>query len=156
MPVPHAMRNVKSRSCAEIRVSGIFGAGLAAVGFRHVNDDLLGVAINLLLDGGKGAEEQVTGVSHDGSASRRDPVVGLELVEFTEGMVDVGGGTKFLDVADEGGSEVGLVELFLAFGSVLEAEAGVRVGDGETAEAAAGDRAMLTMERFGINVGTDG
>jgi len=137
-------------------VGRIGGVGPVTVWAREIKDDLLGLAINLLLDGGEGAEEQVTGVSHDGSASRGDSVVGLELVEFTEGMVDVGGGTEFLDGADKGSGQVRLVEFFLAFGSVLGAEARVRVKDGQTAEAAAGGRAMLAMERIGINVGTDG
>ncbi len=42
-------------------------------------------------------------------------------------MADVGGGAEFLDVADEEGGEVGLVEVLLEQGSVSGAEAGVWV-----------------------------
>jgi len=69
--------------------------------------------IGFVFDGGEGAEEQVTGVGHDSGAARGDLVAGLELIEFAEGMVDVGGGAKFLDVTDEGGGEVCLVEVLL-------------------------------------------
>jgi len=69
--------------------------------------------IGFVFDGGEGAEEEVGGVSHDGGAAGSDFVTGLELIEFAEGMVDVGGGAKFLDVTDEGGGEVCLVEVLL-------------------------------------------
>jgi hypothetical protein len=74
-------------------------------------------------------------------AAGSDLVAGLKLIEFAEGVVDVGGGTEFLDVADEGRGEVGLVEVLLEPSSVSGAEAGVWVRDGQTAKA---------TPRFGI------
>jgi hypothetical protein len=146
----HAQSTLKTRSCAEIGVGGILGARLAAVGARQIPDDLDSFAFIFPLDGGEGVEKQVAGKGHNGGASRGDLVAGLELKELAKGMVDVGGGAEFLDVADQSGGEVGLVELLLVFGGVLEAEAGVWVGDGKTAEAAPGSGAVLAMERFGI------
>jgi len=69
--------------------------------------------IGFVLDGGEGAEEKIGSVGHDGGAARGDLVMGLKLIELAEGMVDVGGGAKFLDVTDEGGGEVCLVEVLL-------------------------------------------
>ena len=46
-----------------------------AIGTRHINDDSR-VAVGRIGfegDGGQGAEEQVTGVGHDGGAARPDP-----------------------------------------------------------------------------------
>jgi hypothetical protein len=48
----------------------------------------LGLQAAVTGDGGKGAEEEVAGIGHDGGAARSDLVAGLELVEFTQGMVD--------------------------------------------------------------------
>jgi hypothetical protein len=45
---------------------------------------------------------------------------------------------EFLDVADENGSEVGLIQFFLAVGKVLGAETGIRIRDGHAATASAG------------------
>jgi len=93
-----------------------FEVGPFAVRAGHVNNEamfLLGGRSGFPCDGGEGAEEEVGGIGHDGGAAGRDLVVGLELIEFAEGMVDVGGGAEFLDVADENGGEVGLVEILL-------------------------------------------
>src|SRR4029077_1390489 len=116
------------------------------VGARHVNNDSRAVVvlIGFTLDGGEGSEEEAAGKGHDGGAAWGDLVAGLELIEFAERMVDIGGGAKFLDVADKGGGDVGLVEFPLEVGGVLEAEARVRVGDGHAATTAAGS-ALLTM-----------
>ena len=70
----------------------------------------------------------------------------MELIEFAERMVDVGGGAEFLDVAGEGGGEAGLVEVLLEQSSVSGAEAGVWVRDGQTAKAAPRGRAVLAMD----------
>jgi hypothetical protein len=105
---------------------------------------LLGFTVNFQLDGGEGAEKQVSGVGHDGGAAGSDLVVGLELIEFAEGVVDVGGGAKFLDVTDEGSGEVGLVEVLLKQSGVFGAKAGVWIRDGHAATAAARS-ALLTM-----------
>ncbi len=128
-----------------------------AVGLRHIDDDAPGPVfgtVGFVFDGGEGAEEEVGGVSHDGGAAGSDFVTGLELIEFAEGMVDVGGGAKFLDVADEGGGEVGLVEILLEQSGVFGAKAGVWIRDGHAAAAAARG-ALLAMEqnRGGSNRG---
>ena len=123
-------------------------------GARGVQDDFDGGVWGRVffgVDGGEGAEEQVGGVGHNRSAARGDLVPGLEFIEFAEGVVDVGGGAEFLDVTDEGGSEVGLVEVLLALSGVFVAEARVRIRDGHAATAAAGG-AVLTMERDGSGV----
>jgi len=101
-----------------------FGFGPVTVGAGHVDDDALvlaGRGIGFVFDGGEGAEEEIRGIGHDGGAAGSDFVAGLELIEFAEGVVDVGGGAEFLDVPDEGGGEVGLVEVFLVFGGVFGA-----------------------------------
>jgi hypothetical protein len=151
-------RDGGKRSCAEILIGGVvgLGAGVVAVGAEQIDDDSLGLVVNFLLDGGEGAKEEIGGVGHDGSATRGDPVVGLELIEFAEGVVDVRGGAEFLDVADEGGGEVGLVEVALVLCGVFGAEAGVVVGDGQTAKAASRGGAVLAMKRFGIGDGAGG
>jgi hypothetical protein len=100
------------------------------------------------VDGGERAEEQVASVGHDGGAAGSDFVAGLELIEFAEGVVDVGGGAEFLDVTDEGGGEVGLVEVFLEQSGVLGAEAGVGIRDGHAATTAAGG-ALPAMGEYG-------
>ncbi len=94
---------------------------------------LLGLKAIVAGYGGEGAEEQVASVGHAGGAAGSDFVSGLELIEFAEGVVDVGGGAEFLNVTDEGGGKVGLVEVFLEQSGVSGAEAGVRIRDGHAA-----------------------
>ena len=96
--------------------------------------------MEFVLDGGEGAEEQVAGVGHDGGAAGVDFVPGLEFIEFAEGAVDNDSRAEFLGVSDEGGSKVGLVEVFLVLGGVFGAEARLGVGDGQKAESLAGKR----------------
>ena len=96
------------------------------------------------VDGGEGAEEQVTGVSHDGAAAGRDFVGGEEFVEFAEDVVDVYGGIELLDAANELFGQVAGVDFLEAKPSVAEAEAGFRVGDGEAA-VRPGANAMAAM-----------
>src|SRR6266566_614958 len=132
--------------------------GLLAVGARNVHDEfgpIILPSVLLGVDGGEGAQEQIGGVGHDRGAARGDLVPGLEFIEFAEGVVDVGGGAEFLDVTDEGGGEVGLVEVLLALSGVFVAEARVRIRDGHTTTTAAGG-AMPTMERGGVGVGDGG
>jgi len=105
------------------------------------------------VDGGEGAEEEVGGVGHDSGAAGSDLVVGLELIEFAERVIDVGGGAEFLDVTDEGGGEVGLVEVLLEQSGVFGAKAGIGIRDGHAATAATGS-ALLTMgQRGGVGNG---
>jgi hypothetical protein len=113
---------------------------------------LLGLHAGIAGDDGEGPKKETGGVGHDGGATRIDLVAGLELIEFAERVVDCDGVAEFLDVADENGSEVGLVQVSLMFGSVLGAEAGIGIGDGHAATASAG-RALLTMGRSGSGDG---
>jgi hypothetical protein len=112
---------------------------------------LLGRKAIVAGDGGESAEEEAASVGHDGGAAGSDLVAGLELIEFAEGVVDVGGGAEFLNVTDEGGGEVGLVEVPLMFGGVFDAQAGIRIRDGHAATASAGG-AVPTMERERVGV----
>ena len=144
---------------AQVAVMLREGRGRASMG-RDVADNIgpvaeVGVAPLLLRFGEillgeneEGAEEKTGGVHRDGGAAGGDFVTGLELKEFAEGMVDVGGRAKFLDVADEGGGVVGLIEVLVEQGGVFGAEAGVLIGDGQTATAAARG-ALLTMGKNG-------
>ena len=128
-------------------VGGWVGKGVA-LGAGEVDDDLGFVfefGMEFVLDSGKGAEEEIAGVGHDGGAAGVDLVPGLEFIEFTEGAVDNDRGAEFLGVADEGCSQVGLVEVLLMLGGVFGAEAGLRVGDGQTAKTLAG-KTMLAMK----------
>jgi hypothetical protein len=130
------------------RSIGRFAGERVALGAREVDDDLglvFEFGMEFVLDGGEGAEEQVAGVGHDGGAAGVDFVPGLEFIEFAEGAVDNDRGAEFLGVSDEGGSKVGLVEVFLVLGGVFGAEARLGVGDGQTAESLAG-KTMLTMK----------
>jgi hypothetical protein len=121
---------------------------LIAIGARHIDDDpgfVFEFGMEFVLDGGEGAEEEVASVGHDGGAARVDLVPGLELIEFAEGAVDNDRGAEFLGVADEGCRKVGLVEVLPVLGRMFGAEAGVGVGDGQTAESLAG-KTMLAMK----------
>ena len=120
-----------------------------AVGAGHVEDDLGGGnGGRFAVHGGEGAEEQVADIGQDSGTARGDLVVGKELVQFAEGMVDAGGGLESLGLACEGGSKFSEVTLFALLISVFETEAGVVVGNGQTAKAATGE-AKLTMEQRG-------
>jgi len=93
-----------------------FWPGPVAVGagqIAEVDGHLLVIEMELVLDGGEGAEEQVAGVGHDGGAAGVDLVPGLELIEFTQGAIDNDSGAEFLGVDDEECSKVGLVEVLL-------------------------------------------
>jgi hypothetical protein len=129
-------------------LDAIFVGWTGPVAEVEVHIFLLGLGKFLGGDDGEGAEEKVGGVSHDGGTARSDFVTGLEFIEFAEGMVDVGGGEEFLDIADEGGGEVGLVEICVTVGSMFGAEAGGGVGDRETATATGGG-ALLAMGQNG-------
>src|SRR5438876_7863581 len=103
-----------------LNAGAVFGIRpVAEVELDALLPGLDGVALG---DGGKCAEEEAGGVSHDGSAARSDFVAGLELIEFTEIVVDSDSVAEFLDVADEYGSEVSLIKFSLAVGEMLGAE----------------------------------
>ena len=120
---------------------------VAGLGALEIDDDgVIVVGFFLMLDRGKGAEEEIAGVSHDGGATRSDLVAGEELEEFAEKVVNVRGGAKLLNVADEHDGEFGGVEVLRLKRSMAQTEAGLRAGDGHAATTAA-RRAMLAMLR---------
>ncbi len=108
-----------------------------AVGFRHVDDDSLWLAGFFLLDGGEGAEEEVAGIGHDGSAARGDAVLGLKKKEAGKEIVDGDGGTELCETGDEFGGEIGGFVKLLPAAGVLGAKGGERIRDGHPAAAVA-------------------
>jgi len=122
----------------------------------EVEDEALFLGLDAAIagDGGESAEEETGSVGHDGGAARIDLVPGLEFIEFAKRVVDGDGVAEVLDVADENGGEVGLIEFCLAVGGVLSAEARIRIRDGHAATASAGG-ALLTMEWCRIGNGDD-
>jgi len=102
-------------------------SGSLAVGagkIAEIDTERFVFGVELFFDGGEGAEEEIGGVGHDGSAARGDLVAGLKFIEFAEGMVDGDGGAEFLVVADQRGGKVRLIEILLTRSGVLGAEAG--------------------------------
>jgi hypothetical protein len=126
--------------------------GSVAVGAGHVEDDLYRVvlAVGFALDGRKGAEKEIADIGQHSGTARSDLIVGEEFIQFAEGVVDAGSGLEILGLACEGRGELREVTLFALLIGVFETKAGVIVGDGQTAKAAAGE-AKLTVEqrRFG-------
>lgn len=102
--------------------------------------------MEFLFDGRESAEEQVTGVGHDGGAARSDLVAGEEFVKFGEGTVDGDRGSEVAGVTDELGGDIGGVAFLLVLRGVLEAEARLGIRDRHAAEASSRSRAMLAME----------
>jgi hypothetical protein len=96
--------------------------------------DPIVLGLLFLLQGGESSEQETAGEGHDGGTAGRDLVAGLEFVEFAERMVDVFGRAEFLDVTDERGGDVGLVEILWEQSGVFGAEAGVWVGNGHAAK----------------------
>ncbi len=91
---------------------------LVAVGTRHIDDDAgvvipvgpplawardsagfqagrVGLEFVFVANGGKGAEEQVAGIGHDGGTARGDAVVSFEKEEPRKETIDVRGGGEF-------------------------------------------------------------
>jgi len=122
-------------------VPGALGlCGSAGDGAVDIHDEDLRLlwGMEFAPDGREGVEEQVAGVSHDGSASRGDLVAGEEFVEFAEGAVDCDSGGELPGITDEFGGHVGGVPVFPEPGGVAEAEAGSRIGNELAAAAFAG------------------
>ena len=91
----------------------VHGLALGTREIAEVDGEFFVFWMEFVLDGGESAEEEIAGVGHDGGAAWVDLVSGLEFIEFAEGAVDNDGGAEFLGVADEGCSQVGLVEVLL-------------------------------------------
>src|SRR5258708_28035162 len=66
--------------------------GTIAFGTGHVEDDLSGLGVFLLGDGGEGAEELVGDVGEDSGAAGGNFVLREEEEQAGEGGVDLGGG----------------------------------------------------------------
>ena len=101
----------------------------------------------VFIDLGKGVEKQAGDVGEDGGAACGDFVLGQELVELAEGVVDALGGLELLGIAGEVVEVVGVFELLL-FGEMVGTETGLSVSGQETAAAASG-REIGTAERSG-------
>src|SRR6266571_4115353 len=97
-----------------------------------------------------------TGLLVRGARDVHDECGPIVLLSVLLGVDGRGGAEEQIGgVGDEGGSEVGLVEVLLALNGVFVAEARARIRDGHAATAAAGG-AILTMERDGSGVGDGG
>src|SRR5229473_2176015 len=107
--------------------------GAIAVGAGHVEDDLGGLGVFLLGDGGEGAEELVGDVGEDGGTAGGDFVLGEEEEQAREEIVDLGRGGEVVEVGGEGGGDFGGVVLICRERSVGRAEVGVDGGGVETA-----------------------
>src|SRR5712692_3878188 len=83
--------------------------GAIAVGAGHVEDDLGGLGVFLLGDGGEGAEELVGDVGEYGGAAGGDFVLGEEEEQAREEVVDLGCGGEVVEVGGEGGGNFGRV-----------------------------------------------
>ena len=109
--------------------------------------DNLVLGMEFALDGGEGAEEKIGGVGHDGGAAGLDAVVGLEVKEAGEEVIDGDGGLEFGETGDEFGGEVGGVVAFVPTAGMIEAEVSGRIGDGHAAPAFAGMVLTAAMGR---------
>jgi len=119
--------------------------GVVAVGARQIEDPLLLLALGIrfVFDGREGAEEQVTGVGHDGGAARRDAVLGLKMQEAGEEVVDGEGRLEIREAGHEGGGKVGKFVFVLGELRMARTEDRIGVGDKEAATSAV-DEEMLT------------
>ena len=123
-----------------MRRIGHFGARSVSIRARHVDDDSLRLVVlraAFVLDGGQGAEKEVTGVGHDGGAARGNAVLRLEKEEAGEEVVDRDGGLEFGETGDEFGREVSRLVALLLAERMLGAEGGERIRNGHAAAAVA-------------------
>jgi len=92
-----------------VRCCGLFGWGdYEATAGRHVYLVLSGfVTVELVLDGGEGAEEQAGDVGESSGAPGGDVAAGEETKEMGEGMVDALGGLEVFGVFGEQVGEIG-------------------------------------------------
>jgi hypothetical protein len=104
------------------------GGDIFRLRFGRVGDSSGVVGVDLR----KGAQKQAANVGENSGAARRDAVLGQELVEVAEGIVDSLGCLKALGIPDEGSVQISTFHLFL-LGMVLGTKAGVSVSDDKTA-----------------------
>jgi hypothetical protein len=129
--------------------------GREVVAGRQDNLDLGGfVAVELILDGGKGAEEQAGDVGESSGAASGDVAAGEETKEMGEGVVDALGG---LEVFGALGEEIGeVVGVGGGRFGVAGAELGLRVLDEASALAAGRGVVLATFGGaggFGVSFG---
>ena len=98
------------------------------------------------VDGGEGAEKEISDVCEDGGAAGGNAVLGEQAEEIREDLIDVGSGVELSKLTDENRSEVGLFAVFPASLHVFGAEARGSVRNGVTATAA-GAGAVLTARQ---------
>jgi len=112
----------------------------------EIEDDGLVLRVDLVLDSGESAEEQVARVGHDGATAGSDSVGSEEFVEFAENMIDVHCGMELLYAADERIGEIAGVDLLKSGRRMTEAQAGFGIGDGHAAAASAGSASRAVRQ----------
>jgi hypothetical protein len=121
------------------------------LGTGHIEDDswlgVVGWWIEFFVDSGEGAEEQVTGVGHDGRAARGDAVLRLETKEAGEEFVDGDSGIEFGKIGDEFGGKVGGLSPLLLTAGMVGAEGGEGIRDGHAAATLAGVALAAVIRR---------
>jgi hypothetical protein len=117
----------------------LISEGAGEIAKVHFEDFVFGV--EFVLDGGEGAEEEVAGVGHDGSAAGGGCV---EMQEAREEIVDGDGGFEFNETAGEKGGDVALLQADSVGDSVFGANARGDAGDGVAATAACGSAMLAT------------
>ena len=129
---------------------GRLWSGLAVtVGTGHVEDDLYGLVfarlgVELVVDGGKGAEELVGDVGERGGAACGDFIFGEEEKKASEEFVDGDSGAELLEVGGEDGGSFRGVLLILGELGVGGAVHGIEVTDVEAATLAVGETMCAT------------
>jgi hypothetical protein len=141
--------------CQAFGIAFIEFGGREVVAGRHDNLDLGGfVVVELILDGGKGAEEQAGDVGESSGAAGGDVSAGEETKEMGEGMVDALRGLEVFGVLGEQVGEV--VGVGGGRFGVARAELGLRVLD-EASALAAGRSVVLAAfggaGGFGVSFG---
>jgi hypothetical protein len=134
-----------------LRGIGHFGVRSVSIRARHVDDDSLWLVVlraAFVLDGGQGAEKEVTGVGHDGGAARGNAALRLEKEEAGEEVVDRDGRLEFGETGDEFGGETGGLVLLLPAAGMLGTKGGERVRNGHAAAAVAGMVLAAAFERW--------
>ena len=91
----------------------------------------------------QGLQKQAADVGEHGGTARRDAVLGEELVEVHEGIVDALRGLEVSELRSQVLVVIGVLRLFLC-GAMLRAETGMRVGSRKTALTAGGSAISTT------------
>ena len=89
-----------------------------------------------VLDGGEGLEEKLGDIGERGRLAERDAVADEEGEEFSQDMVEVGGGLEAAGQGGELGGDKARGEALFLLGGVVKAEGGVGMVAGKAAFAA--------------------